>query len=607
MVLHTSCEKRRAESSELSSAFLHPKGSNMYLLSKLFDTSSDKTYKKSAATGVIGEIFYCSLPKAFFIGNNAKLPVGGRVLTPKESLWWTLAAAVLLQAMVFYLIHKTGVAGPFIQWDECSYIYLGLVDVDRLKSLGFISGLSYLFDQNLAHEPITTLQILVAFLWFNNDLSAPYLFNVAYVFLFLYSINRALREFGSLPTIVFSLMAISVPLVFFFASHLKSDFLMGCLFFMMLVELFVLDAQTSDRLARACVIGCGVVLCKPTAFYMPGLLCFVFGIHFCREMVMGADERQWPRKLIPYLGVCSILVIVYAAIVIPYLPHFVAYIRENISPVGFWASHATLAERLRFYLPFANEEGQFGYWGPNFIALAILGLVFAANALLRKIDRKDSVSLLGLGAIAGAAYLPIVVSPQVQMAFGAPFGGAILAIFLLAYRALKRDMVRSHLVDWGLLALSLVCFHLPVRQNPQYLPLTKALTTKQASNVIDRFVGDITASGAPPNPKIYFSYSPIPDSDFGIEFHSKTGRFPASMFMSLAPDAETISNSVQTSDFVVAFDAGAATGPEDRWQKLSRSTAEVILAMSGLEEVDRMNFAQGSYRLYRVDRGAATR
>jgi hypothetical protein len=205
---------------------------------------------------------------------------GEWAMTRKASFWWTtLAAAILLQAVVSTSLRKAGITGPLIPWDECSYIYVSLGYVHLLTSLGLISALPYLFDSNFAHAPITTLQIIVALLLSGNRVSTPYLLNVVYVFLFLFTISRTLRTFGAIPTLAFQLMAISVPLVFMFASWLKADFLMGCLFFVLLVELFVLEGPRTGRLARACAIACGVVLCKPTAFYIPGLLCFVFATH----------------------------------------------------------------------------------------------------------------------------------------------------------------------------------------------------------------------------------------------------------------------------------------------------------------------------------------
>jgi hypothetical protein len=293
-------------------------------------------------------------------------------------------------------------------------------------------------------------------------------------------------------------------------------------------------------------------------------------------MAIGQIDRQWSRNLFPYLVVCAIPVGIYAAIFMPHFTYFVQYIRQALSPL--WAFDGTLAQRLSFYLPFSNIDGLFGFWGRGFPAFVLLSVVFVATTLLKRIQRDDAVTLLALAAVAGAAYVPIVVSPTLWMGFGAVFAGGVLAIFLVAYRALKRSMARSYLLDWGLIALSLAFFHLPLRE--EYTP-SSPHDVRQAGEVIERFVGDLAVSSAPDNPNIYFNYSPIPYFDFGIEFYLRTGRFPASMVMPLFAVAQAIRNGVQASEYVIVFEPGTPTGPEEnKWQALTRSTAEIILKMS---------------------------
>lgn len=246
----------------------------------------------------------------------------------------------------------------------------------------------------------------------------------------------------------------------------------------------------------------------------------------------------------------------------------------------------------------------FGYWGAGFVAFAALGLVFICNAVLRTISRQDSVTLLALGAIAGAAYLPPVISAQLQMPFGATFGGAVLAMFLLTYRILKRDMISSHFLDYALMALALTFFHLPVQEIPQIIPTTvpRTVTTEQRRAVIERFVSDISRPDTALRPTMFFSFGPIPDTDFAIEFYSKIGRFLTGTSMSIVADPEVAADSVHGSDYVVVFDPGEPKGTEDKWQTLTRSTAQAVVGTRGLKELDHMNFAEGTHTLYHVDR-----
>ena len=525
--------------------------------------------------------------------------VEAKEMSTKTNFWWNVVAAIVLQAVVFYLAYKSGVTSRLIPWDECDFIYSGLLNTDLLKSVGLVSALPQL---DFVAQPITYVQATLALLLSGNRVSTPYFVNVVYVFLFLYSIGRSLRTFGAVPTLAFQLMAISVPLVFLFASHLKTDYLAGGLAFVMLVELFIVDGSGAGPLARACVLACGVGLCKPAAFYVPGLMCFIFAAHLWREAATGRLDRHWSKSIPQYMAACAVQACVFAAVFAPHFTYFVAYIKHALSPP--FVGDFDLREHLEYYLPLPNGDSAelFGVWGPGFLAFIFLGAVFAWAAIRKVVRRDDAVTLVALAAVSGAAYVPIVLSPQLQPPFGSIFGGSVLALFLCAYRALKRSIPRSYLLDCGLIGVSLACFHLPVRQYQAIVPSTPD-DIRQASDVLDRFVRDIAEPGAPAEPSLYFNYSPIPYFNLGIRFYLNTGRFPAGMIMPLSGDVPEIRSGVQGSDYVALYDPGTPLGPGDGyWRTMMYTTRDVILKTGNLSEVDRVPYVDGSYVLYRVEK-----
>ena len=490
-----------------------------------------------------------------------------------------------------------------IPWDECAYVYSDLVNANLIKSLGVISALPYLY---FAHAPITHVQDTVALLLFGNRPSAPYLFNVLYVFLYLHTINRALRKFGAAPVVAFSIMATSTPLLFLFSSHLKSDFLAGCFAFVMLVELFLIDAETGRsspyyNLAVPSLLGSCVVLCKPMAFYVPGLICFIFASHMLREAATGRLRDRWPGSVVPYLAAAALPVIVYASVALPDLEYFIATIKQALSPP--WVSHVGLLTRLDFYLPIviARSPSLSTFWGLGFSAFILLGLAFAWASFRKLISREDAITILALAAIAAASFVPLVASPQLQMPFGAIFCGAVIATFLACYVSLKRTNGRYHLLDLALIGVSLACFNLPVTQYEPVIPSTPK-DISQAAAIIHRFVSDINSSNDPRPPSIYFSYSPIPYFDFGIQDYLVAHRFPGSLMMPVSVNNEEVSEDVRASDYVILYIPDTPLKASDnQYRVLMYTTADSILkSHQDLREIDRLPYADGNYVLYRV-------
>ncbi|MBV8073113.1 MAG: hypothetical protein JO270_24655 [Acidobacteriaceae bacterium] len=524
-------------------------------------------------------------------------------MTARANFWLTVATAIVLQAVVLYFAYTEGITSKMIPWDECEYVFNGLMNVSELKSL----GVSAVPDLTFVHSPISYLQITSMLFVSGNRVSAPYLLNVLYVFLFLYAISRSLRGFGVAPVLAFWLMAVSLPLVFLFSSHLKADYLAGCFSFVMLVELFILDNSTARRLALGTVLACCTVLSKPMAFYVPGLTGFVFAATLFRDAATGRLEWRRFSSLVPYVMAGIVPIGVFAVDAVPNLDYFVTYIKQALSPP--WVADVGLLPRLGYYLPVPNGEdpGWFGFWGWGFVCFILLGVVFLASALRKLVRQNDLITILALVAIAGAAYVPLVVSPQLQKPFGSIFAGTVLAAFLCAYRTLKRDMQRSYILDWGLIAAGVACFRLPV-EVPQAVIPSAPQNIAEATRILRQFTTDMAAPNAPPNPSLYFSYSPIPYPDFGTWFYLSTGRFPYSMDEPLSDNKDEIRNGVRSADYVIVWDA-KPTESDSQWRTVMHATANTILQIPNLQEADQLPFAGGRYVLFRVakDRSTASR
>ncbi|MBV8068788.1 MAG: hypothetical protein JO270_02710 [Acidobacteriaceae bacterium] len=524
-------------------------------------------------------------------------------MTARTNFWLTAATAVVLQAIVLDFAYTEGITSKMIPWDECEYVFFGLVNVSELRSL----GLSALPDLTFVHAPISYLQITSMLFLSGNRVSAPFLVNVLYVFLFLYAISRSLRSFGAAPVLAFWLMAVSLPLVFLFSSHLKADYLAGCFFFVMLVELFILDTPTARRLALGTVLACCTALSKPMAFYVPGLTGFAFAATLFRDAATGRLDWRRFSSLVPYVIAAIVPIGVFALIALPHLPYFVAYIKQALSPP--WVGDFSWLERLGYYLPVPNSEelGWFGFWGRGFVCFILLVAVFVASAARVRVRRDDLITLLALVAVTGAAYVPIVASPQLQKPFGSIFAGSVLAVFLCAYRTLKRDMQRSYILDWGLIAAGIACFRLPVEVTQSVTP-SSPQNIVEATTILRHFVSDMAAQNAPPNPSIYFSYGPIPYFDFGTWFYLNTGRFPYSMDEPLSDNKDEIRNGVRSADYVIVWDAKPSEG-DSQWRTVMHTTANTILKIPNLQEADQLSFAGGRYLLFRVakDRSTASR
>jgi hypothetical protein len=523
-------------------------------------------------------------------------------MTRPPGVCLTFAIAVALEMVVIYVAYRRGITSKMIPWDECAYIYTDLINADLIRSVGIISALPGLF---FSHAPLTDLQDTVALLLSGNRLTAPYLFNIFYVFLYLGAINRALRNFGVVPVVAFSVMAVSAPTLFLFSSHLKADYLAGCFAFVMLVELFLVDgAATTLRAARynlaaASLLGSLAVLSKPMAFYVPGLICFIFVSHLFRQAATGRLHDRWTSSAASYVVAGALPVTLYAAVALPHLEYFISYIKQALSPP--WASHVSLLERFSFYLPVPAGSAPFGFWGVGFAAFIFLGIVFAWIACRKLISRDDAITILTLAAVAAASFVPLVASPQLQTPFGAIFSGAVIATFLGCYVALKHTNSRYRLLDWALIGTSLACFSLPVEQYQSVIPSTPK-DISQGAAVIHRFVADIASPNSAQHPNIYFNYSPIPDYDFGIEYYLVTHRFPASVSLPVLVN-EAISEAVKASDYVVLYVPDVPVQASDnQYRVLMYTTADSILKhRQHLREIDRLPYADGHYILYKVD------
>jgi hypothetical protein len=140
----------------------------------------------------------------------------GEMLMLKQRSGFLLAsfAAVVVQSVVFVKIYNKGIASKLIPWDECTYVFEGLVNADLIRSQGLIAALPHL---TYAHVPITAFQITGSLLLSGFRVSTPYIVNTLYLYILLYSIVRALRSSGLWAGIALSMVAISTPMVF--SSH----------------------------------------------------------------------------------------------------------------------------------------------------------------------------------------------------------------------------------------------------------------------------------------------------------------------------------------------------------------------------------------------------
>jgi hypothetical protein len=163
-------------------------------------------------------------------------------------------------------------------------------------------------------------------------------------------------------------------------------------------------------------------------------------------------------------------------------------------------------------------------------------------------------------------------------------------------------MPRSHLLDWSLIAAVAFFGHLPVREYQSVIPST-ATDVSKANEILHKFVDDIAKPGAPPHPWIYFNYSPISYFDFGIYYYLRTDRFPGSMAAPLSADPKPIQDGVRQADYAIVFDPGAATRADDnKYRVLMGETADAVLGMGDLTEIERIPYSDGSYVLFRVQK-----
>lgn len=502
-----------------------------------------------------------------------------------------VVAAIGLQTYVLHQLALAGLIDKLIPWDECAYIYMGISNVMAIKT-GYWNAIQY------AHSPLSIAPATFAAFFEPQSNSAPYWINFVYLIGLFCFIGWALRTHRYASTLAFVLVLVTTPFMFIFTSHIKTDFLGGMLFFVMLSLLFKPDDERDVPLWIPAALSVLVITSKPMAFYMPILLAAAFVLSAFNRCL--AAKRIDATEIRRHGILIAVTIVAYALLVLPNIDFFKAYIAQALSPI--WASGKPLSWKLQFYLPFLTPEDagvndKTLFWGRNYIAyaLVVLGFVYAAGRT------KQWRPALLLGAVALVALIPITLSPQQQWSFGSQFAGALFAMIFHMMRMVQRSRIATG-INWAIIVASVFAFQVPVTRLQPWLD-SSAKSMAQAQSVTHEFVSHMRpgADGNPKHPSVFFAFSgPIPDFDFGIRYFRQYGVIPAGLSESYSVDQSIIDGGLDNYAYVVMLSDGSSL---PTFVESNRNLAVYQQKIKGnwnLSEISRMPYGTTDYILYRV-------
>ena len=529
-------------------------------------------------------------------------PKNGIRETEQSRLWilrcvGLTALAVIFQAAVIHDLSSKGIIDKLIPWDECALIYMGISNAFYIK-LGF-------FWQKLffAHSPLaigfTTFAAMIA----PQSDTAPYAINFAYLIVLFLFINKALRNFGLSSLLAFLLIVVTTPFLFIFTSHIKTDFHGGILFFMLLSYLFPdtgRDDEERKSLWVPALLSILILMTKPMAFYLPVLLSAVFVLSAISQILCASKEDR-ARPIVQFHGVLVLITLLsYACLVIPNFKFFKTYIAYALGPL--WAADVPLKVKLLYYLPFVGGDGDNDFWGKNYVSFVVVIVSFAV-AVARSDDKKRV--LIRTTAILVAtllAYLPIVLSPQIQWSFGAIFAGAVMALLFNMFCVVQRTSNQRVIANLIIIVASLCVFNLPTRKIQGNIP-SDAKGLAEAETIVNDFVSRMNPkiTGNAPRPSVFFPFiGPIPFWDFGIRFYRQYQVLPSGLDQSITVDSSIIDGGLSAYNYVVMFGEGFKLQTAFEANKNLAAYQKRILDNWNLQELSKLPYAGADYKLYRV-------
>lgn len=515
-----------------------------------------------------------------------KLPRGMRAAI-------VIVAAIALQAAVIESLRSQGMLNQMIPWDECAYIYIGMANAFSIKA-GMWSWVEY------AHAPLALAWTTVAAMIEPLSASGPYLINGLYLAALFLFIDKKMRDCGALALTAFLAVVITTPYFVVFASHVKTDFVGGIFFFMLLATIFDERDDQDDGLLLPSILAIAIILAKPMAFYMPVLVCMGFVLAAFHDYLQG--RATLPRAL-KHAGIlCAVTIFAYAAIVLPNLTYFEQYIKQALS--SRWSTDATLAQKMMFYLPFVpstlNKPGPF--WGNNYVGFLLVIATFAIGVLRHSDLKRLAITAACLVCMVVAVYIPIVTSPQIQWSFGAFFAGGILALMLFGFRVGQTTTTRvTTAVNIGIIVCGAAVFHVSTRYYEPWIHHNQK-DVSQARAIVETFV-DKMSPNLPANNgnrAIYMTFTgAIPKFDFAIRYYQQY-RLPVTSIVEAYAVDESSVDQLSNYQFVVMIEHGEHVLTSASAYAQADTLQKSLRAAWNLEEISTMPFADARYVLYRV-------
>ena len=505
--------------------------------------------------------------------------------------------AVILQAAVIHKLSSKGIIDKLIPWDECALIYMGISNAFHIK-LGFFWKKLF-----FAHSPLAIGSATIAAMIVPQSDTAPYAINIVYLIALFLFINKALRNHGLSSLLAFLLIVVTTPFIFVFTSHIKTDFHGGILFFMLLSYLFLDTGRDDDKAKMLWVpalLSILILMTKPMAFYLPVLLSAVFVLSAISQFLSDSKHSR-ARPIVQFHGVLVLITLLaYACLVIPNFKFFKTYIAYALGPL--WAAEVPLKVKLLYYLPFVGGDGENDFWGKNYVSFVVVIVCFAVA--VAKIDDKKRVLIRATAILAATlvAYLPIVLSPQIQWSFGAFFAGAVMALLFNMFCVVQRTFNQRVIANLIIIVASLYVFNLPTRKIQGFIP-SDAKGLAEAETIVNDFVAKMNPNiiGNAPRPSVFFPFiGPIPYWDFGIRFYRQYRVLPSGLDQSITVDSSIIDGGLSAYNYVVMFGEGFKLLTSFESNRSLAANQKKIYDNWNLQELSKLPYAGADYKLYRV-------
>jgi hypothetical protein len=476
--------------------------------------------------------------------------------------------SLCLEAYVLYYAYHYGTLRGLLQWDDCSVILRGIVNLDLIAHAKSIWGILCSARYFQIHAPLSDIQTMLGLLLSGGQIWGPYWLNAGWLALVLFAVLETSQPQNWCLTAAVALFVVVQPVTISALTYVKSDWqggllLAGALF---LLSAGVERARPGLKLFGATLLGLSV-LSKLTALYLPILALAILllfewhpalllilrrlGLRSNRERTLGAgfslipaDRRAFALSVI--IAVCPFLLFfAYKA------RYTINYIRSAMGAT--WDDGFTTLERVRYYSPL----GQYSWasWGN----LHIFSFIFVGTALWIAARSKNLdylVTLFILVVIATMFFIPLIVPRSSNISFAATFLGVITAATLISMDFIARSFPR-----WGSVAILAVTvlvalpMKLPFQSTAYYalFPVTGD-ELSQLSDTYGRIVDVMSEHAHTKTPKVVVFYDDVfaPHPNLAIEYFRKTGHLPAVDLVQNLSDTG-VTSQLSNADFVLTI------------------------------------------------------